>query len=194
MVAGTDSLRGTTGSGDLTGATANAPALAQTDGMGGAIDRDRRVEAGREDVIPVIEERLRVGKREVAHGAVRVRSYVVETPVEEQVRLREESVRVERRPVDRPTSGLTDDAFRERTIDVRATGEEAFVSKEARVVEEVTVHKNVSERTETVRDTTRRTEVEVDDGSASASGAGTLSPALGTKAGPGTATPGSPKV
>ena len=67
--------------------------------VGPAIATDRNLEtaAGREDVIPVIQERLRVGKREVAQGAVRVRSYVVETPAEEQVQLRQESVRVERR-------------------------------------------------------------------------------------------------
>ena len=118
----------------------------------------------------MIEERLRVGKREVAQGAVRVRSYVVETPAEEQVQLRQESVRVERRPVDRPASELPADAFRERTIEVQAMGEEAVVGKEARVVEEVALHKDVGERTETVRDTTRRTEVKVDDDRANAPG------------------------
>ena len=35
--------------------------------------------------IPIVEERLVIGKREVERGGVRVRSYVVETPVEEQV-------------------------------------------------------------------------------------------------------------
>jgi hypothetical protein len=42
---------------------------------------------------------------------VRVRSYVVETPVEEQVTLQQERVHVERRPVDRPV-GPGDDVFR----------------------------------------------------------------------------------
>ena len=37
-----------------------------------------------EHVIPVVEERLRIGKRDVSHGRVRIRAYVVETPVEEQ--------------------------------------------------------------------------------------------------------------
>ncbi len=142
LVAGTDSLRSTSG--------------------------NLATEAGGESVIPVVEERLRVGKREVAQGAVRVRSYVVETPAEEQVQLRQESVRVERRSVDRPASDVPADAFRERTIEVQAMGEEAVVGKEARVVEEVALHKDVGERTETVRDTTRRTEVKVDDDRANA--------------------------
>ena len=114
-----------------------------------------------EDTIQVIEERLRVGKREVAAGAVRVRSYIVERPVEEQVRLREEHVTVDRHPVDRAAGT---GAFQERTIEARAMSEEAVVTKEARVVEEIALRKEATERTETVRDTVRHTEVEVEDG------------------------------
>jgi uncharacterized protein (TIGR02271 family) len=118
-----------------------------------------------EQVIPVYEEQLRVGKREVGRGSVRVRSYVLEEPVEEQVHLREERVHVERRPVDRPAdiAAGTAEPFRERTIEVTATAEEAVVAKEARVKEEIVVSKDAEERTETVSDTVRRTEVEIDD-------------------------------
>ena len=116
-----------------------------------------------EEVIPVAEERLHVGKREVDHGRVRVRSYVVETPVSEQVSLREERVAVERRPVDRGI-GSTEDAFRERTIEMEERSEEAVVSKEARVKEELVVKKEVEQHTETVSDTVRSTKVEVEDG------------------------------
>ena len=128
--------------------------------------------AGRaqEEVIPVYEEQLRVGKREVGRGSVRVRSYVVEQPVQEQVHLREERVHVERRPVDRPADIAAGAAepFRERTIEVTATAEEAVVAKEARVKEEIVVGKDTEERTETVSDTVRRTEVEIDDERATA--------------------------
>jgi uncharacterized protein (TIGR02271 family) len=117
---------------------------------------------GEEERIPVVEERLSVGKRETAHGRVRVRSYVVETLVQEQVALREEHVSIERRPVDRPVAA-GDDAFRERTVEATESAEEAVVSKEARITEEVVVRKQAEERTETVSDTVRRTEVEVED-------------------------------
>ena len=117
---------------------------------------------GGEERIPIAEERLNVSKRETAHGRVRIRSYVVETPVQEQVALREEHVNVERRPVDRAVAA-GDDAFRERTIEATESGEEAVVSKEARVTGEVVVRKQAEERTETVSDTVRRTEVEVED-------------------------------
>jgi uncharacterized protein (TIGR02271 family) len=124
--------------------------------------RSTEVTGAREEVVPVTEESLKVGKREVSHGRVRVRSYVVETPVNEQVNLREEHVRVERRPVDRPATGA-DNLFRERTIEAEERAEEAVVAKEARVKEELVVKKDVGQRTETVSDKVRRTEVEVED-------------------------------
>jgi uncharacterized protein (TIGR02271 family) len=114
-----------------------------------------------EEVIPVVEEQLVVGKREVDRGGVRVRSYVTETPVHEQIRLRNERVNVERRPVDREVAA-GDDAFRERTIDMTATGEEAVVGKTSHVVEEVVVSKTADERVEQIDDTVRRTDVEVE--------------------------------
>jgi len=121
--------------------------------------------SGRDEVIPVVEEELNVGKREVGHGRVRIQSRVVERPVEEQVNLREERVHVERRPVSgtAQAGSLGSDAFQERTIEVEERGQEAVVSKEARVTEELVIRKDVEERTETVSDTVRRTEVEVED-------------------------------
>ena len=86
-------------------------------------------------MIPIVEERILVGKRDVERGRVRVRSYVVETPVTEQVTLREEHVDVQRRVVDRPLTDA-DEAFRERVIDATEHAEEAVIAKEARVTEE----------------------------------------------------------
>lgn len=117
--------------------------------------------AGQEkEVIPVVQEELHVGKREVGTGGIRIHARTTERPVREQVNLREERVNVERRPTDRPvTAG--DEAFRERAVEVTARSEEAVVAKNARVVEEVVVNKDVAERTETVEDTVRRTDVDV---------------------------------
>ena len=111
--------------------------------------------------IEVVQEDVRIGKRDVSHGRVRVRSYVVEDQVSEDVSLRSEHVDVERRPVDRAVSGT--DAFRDRTIEAEETAEEAVVSKEARVVEEIDLKKRADVDHETVTETVRHTEVEVDD-------------------------------
>jgi uncharacterized protein (TIGR02271 family) len=129
--------------------------------MGGA---SQRTTSG-DEVIPIAEEELHVGKRDVSHGRVRIRSYVVERPVSEQVSLREEHVEVERRPVSgtTQTGTISGDPFQERTIEVEERSEEAVVSKEARVVEEVVVRKEAEQRTETISDTVRRTEVDVED-------------------------------
>ena len=114
-----------------------------------------------EQSIPIVEQRLRVGKREVDRGGVRVRSYVVEEPVHEEVSLREEHVEVERRPARGTAADEAD--FRERTIELSERAEEAVVAKDAVVKEEVVVRKTAEERTESVDDTVRRTEVDIDD-------------------------------
>jgi uncharacterized protein (TIGR02271 family) len=117
-----------------------------------------------ETTIPVVEEELAVGKRAVKRGAVRVISTVVEKPVEEEVTLREETVRVDRRPVNRPaTEADFATASTTGAIEMTETREEAVVSKHARVIEEVVVGKETTERTETIRDTIRRTDVQVEE-------------------------------
>ena len=115
-----------------------------------------------EQVIPLAEERLRGGKREVERGGVKVRSYVVETPVHDQVSPRGEHVSVERRPVDRPV-GAGDDAFKDRNIEMTETAEEAVIAKDAVVREELVVRKESGERNQEIDEKVRRTEVEVND-------------------------------
>src|SRR5215204_3287571 len=92
---------------------------AATTGSAGA--RNAATAAQGEEAIPIVEENLRVGKRQVEGGRVRIRSYVVETPVEEQVSLRQEHVHVERRPVDRTAQANED--FRDRTIEASERSE-----------------------------------------------------------------------
>jgi uncharacterized protein (TIGR02271 family) len=128
-----------------------------------AKDTGRKTRSERTESVPVIEEELEVEKRKVARGGVRLTSTVHEQPVEETVRLREEHVETERRPVDRRLSeDEADAAFQDRTIEMNETTEELEVSKEARVVEEVALTKTVQEHEEQVKDTVRRTEVEVE--------------------------------
>lgn len=112
--------------------------------------------------IPVVEEQLRVGKREVQRGGVRVYQRVSEKPVQESVELREEHVDVQRHAVDQPATEADMAAFKEGSIEVREMAEEPVVSKTARVVEEVVVGKDTTQRTEQVNDTVRRTDVEVE--------------------------------
>jgi uncharacterized protein (TIGR02271 family) len=148
-----------------TGAGAPTASTTAATGASGLTDRAESTSNRADEVIPVAEEELHVGKREVNKGRVRLHSRVVERPVSEQVTLREEHVQVERRPVSGTTQAgtLGGDPFQERTIEVEERGEEAVVSKEARVVEEVVVRKEADQRTETISDTVRKTEVDVED-------------------------------
>lgn len=118
--------------------------------------------AGDKGSIQVVEEELQIGKRAVRRGGVRVYSHVVTEPVEQQVGLRDERVTVERRKVNREISPAEVSALQDQTIEVTEMTEEPVIAKRARVREEVVVGKEATERTETVRDDVRRTEVEVE--------------------------------
>lgn len=131
---------------------------------------------GDAESIKVAEERLRVGKRDVNNGRVRVRSYVIEEPVSEEVTLRQERVDIERRTVDLP-AGDADALFQERTIEVEEHAEEAVIAKDVRVTEEILVNKDITERTQEITDTVRKTKVEVED---ERSAATTLATGTGT--------------
>ena len=137
------------------GNTTGAPDLTDTR------DVDNLKEESR--TIPVIEENLQVGKRVVETGGVRLHSRIIEKPVEETIRLREEHVRVNRNRVDRPVTGDELDNLREETVEVRERAEVPVVNKEATVVEEVSVDKTVDHREETIRDNVRKQDVEVED-------------------------------
>jgi uncharacterized protein (TIGR02271 family) len=122
----------------------------------------RTLNANETATIPIVEEDIAVGKREVQRGGARVHTYVEQRPIQEQVNLREEHVTVDRRPVNRPVTSADWAAFRAGDIEVTETAEVPVVQKTARVVEEVTVGKEATQHTETVSDTVRRTGVDVE--------------------------------
>jgi len=123
-------------------------------------DLSKERDLNKQITVPIIEEQLQVGKHEVQRGGARIHTFVTERPVEENVTLREEHVTVSRHAVDR---AATDADFKNQDITMTETNEEAVVGKTSRVVEEVVVGKTATDRTETVHDTVRRTDVEVDD-------------------------------
>lgn len=113
--------------------------------------------------IPIIEEELQVGKRVVETGGARLRSRIIERPVEESINLREEHVHIERTPVNRPATAADLNAFQEGEIEITEHAEVPVISKEARVVEEISLEKEVEVRDETIQDTVRRTDVQIED-------------------------------
>ena len=132
-----------------------------------AYNQDYHADAqyGEDEQIDLVEERLRVGKRERDAGSVKVRSYVVEKPVETDVTLREEKVKLERHPANRVLSKEeAAAAFGAvgKTVEVHARSEEAVIDKEAVLKETIDVEKVATEKTKHIVDTIRETEVEVD--------------------------------
>ncbi len=133
------------------------------DAASGVADRATDAVRGQGDTIKIIEENMEVGKREVETGGVRVRSRIVERPVEEHLRLREEHVWVERNPVNRPATDADLASFKEGSIEITEHAEVPVVNKEARVVEEINIGKEVDERDELVKGTVRKTDVDIEN-------------------------------
>ena len=168
-------------SGVANSAVTGTSAYTGSDVTGADIDvtnRDLSANTNTDQTIKVIQENLEVGKREVQTGGVRVRSRIVERPVEESLRLREERVTVQRTPVNRPATEADLNAFKEGQIELTEHAEVPVVSKTANVVEEISVGKEVNERVETVRDTVRNTEVDVEN--VGTTGTTTTDPAVTT--------------
>jgi stress response protein YsnF len=113
-----------------------------------------------ERTIPIYKEELRVGKREVERGGISLTTHVTERPYSERIVLREEHVDVERREANRLLRPDESD-FRETQIEMTEFGEEAVGAKQTRLVEEIVIHKHVSDRTETVGDNLRSTEIDI---------------------------------
>jgi hypothetical protein len=118
-----------------------------------------------EEHIPVVEEELRVGKRTMVRGGARVHAFMEEVPVVETIELLEEQTTIERRPVNRRLSEeeiVASGLLQDRVIEVAEMREEAVVTKEAFVREELVVKKTVEKRIEQINDTVRRTAVEME--------------------------------
>ncbi|MDT0691005.1 PRC and DUF2382 domain-containing protein [Salegentibacter sp. F188] len=116
----------------------------------------------RDEKVDVIEEDVEVGKKEVQTGGAKVSSRIVERPVEERIKLKEEDVKVKRNPVDRPADSADLKGKQGKTITETETKEVPVVNKEARVVEEVSLEKDVNKKEEVIEDTVKETKVDVD--------------------------------
>lgn len=148
---------------DVKAAVTGDRALGATTAMSTGASAARTDVGTTNETIPVVEEQLRVSKREENRGRVRIHAHMVETPVQEEVTLHSEKVTIDRRPVDRPLTGADDVMFKDRTIEATEHTEVPVVSKEARVKEEIAIRKDVEHRIETVSDKVRHTEVVVED-------------------------------
>lgn len=113
------------------------------------------------DILRLAEEQVEVGKRLVSEGSTRVRRYTVTDSVSEDISLHEQHADIFRRSVNEPAlAGEVD--WSEKTVEVAETHEQPEINKTTHVKEEVVVRTAGSDRTETINDTVRRQEVDID--------------------------------
>jgi uncharacterized protein (TIGR02271 family) len=115
-----------------------------------------------QNVIEVIEEEMQVGKEAVEVGRMRIYNVVTEHEETVDVTLRDETIRVQRRPVSRKVAA-NPDLFKPRSFEMVEMDEIAKVAKTAVVVEEVYLGKEVDERVEIIKETLRRQDVEIEE-------------------------------
>lgn len=129
-------------------------------------DLDRNTGGTEEERLRLHEERLHVNKDRVQTGEVNVGKHVVESEQSIDVPVEREEVYVERRPVNEELSGGAEaTAYQEGdTIHIPLTEERVEVSKTDVVSEEIVVGKKKVQDTETVRETVRKEEADIDEG------------------------------
>lgn len=120
-----------------------------------------RAERGEAVRVPISEEQVKVGKREVEQGGVNIRKEVRTETVNTPIDLKREELVVER--TDKTGGTVPGDAFREGEIRIPLKKEEAVIQKEAKVVGEVRVGKKEYTERQNVTETVRKEDVKVDE-------------------------------
>jgi len=112
--------------------------------------------------VPVIEEQLRAGVREVEGGTARITKNVTSEQQSIDVPVQREEVYITERAVNRPATQADMDMM-DREIEVPLREQEVVTSKQAVVTGEVEIRKETTTDTQRVTDTVRREEVHIDD-------------------------------
>ncbi len=127
---------------------------AGTAGAGG------REQQGRETVVALHEEEVKVGKRSVEAGGIRLRKVVRKETVQQPVELEREEIQVERVPAS--GAQVSERAFEGEDIYIPLRREEPVVQKETRVREEVRARKTTETERQTVSGEVRKEDVEIE--------------------------------
>ncbi len=113
--------------------------------------------------VPVVEEQLKAGVREVEGGMARVTKTVREEEQTIDVPVQREEVHVTQRDVNRPATAEELNMM-DRDIEIPLREQEVVTQKQAIVTGEVNIRKETITDTQRVTDTVRREEVHVDEG------------------------------
>ena len=114
------------------------------------------------NTLELLEERLTVNKDRIVAGLVKVGKHVVTEERNVDVDLEEEHANIERTNVNRPTERRIGDVDGNQTIEIELEAERAHVNKETFVTEEVNIGKTTERHTETIVETIKREELDID--------------------------------
>jgi|SRR5579862_2913302 len=110
--------------------------------------------------IQLSEEQVRVGKREVSAGGIRLRKVIRTETVQQPVELKREEIVVERVPAS--GSQPAKSSFEAQDVFIALRREEPVVQKDARVKEEVRVSKQTQTEERQVSESVRKEDVEIE--------------------------------
>lgn len=126
----------------------------------------RAIEGEEEVRMPLREEELKVGKRQVTTGGIRLRKIVRTEVVQQPVELQREEIEVEHVPASELTEREHEPAgkaFEGEEIFIPLRREEAVVEKEAHTREEVRARKTRETERQTVSGEVRKEEAQIED-------------------------------
>ena len=146
------------------GLPAGGAGTARTDDARGTVGHDTSGPTT-DNAMTRSEEELRIGTTEREAGRARLRKYVVEENVTQTVPVRREEVRVEREPITDANVGSAMDgpAISEEEHEVVLHEEEVVADKRAVPKERVRLDKETYVEDQTVTDTVRKEQIDVDD-------------------------------
>jgi len=166
-----------------------APQPAATGGTGAATAQttgaatsqtETTMAAGQEQVIiPLYQENVKVGKREVDAGGVRIRKHVTTEPLNQDLELRQETLSIDRLPADQggaatttgqgaattaaaPQEGQLGQPFQEGEITIRLQKEEPVVERSMTQSGKIVAQKRSTTQQTTVKENVRKEQVDIE--------------------------------
>lgn len=107
-------------------------------------------------LLQLLDEEISIEKRRVRSGGVHVETHLVAEPFEEEVRLRDERVTIDRMKVDRDvTAAEVERFFHDENLEISARAELPVVEKTARITEEVVLKRRADDHDEQIHETVR---------------------------------------
>jgi stress response protein YsnF len=121
----------------------------------------QNVTEGKETVIPLYQESVRTGTREVDAGTVRLRKIVKTETVNQPVQVRREVVTIDREPASGNVQSGSGEAFKDQEVVIHLKKEEPVVETEVTQTGQIVARKRMESQQENVQRQIRKDEIDV---------------------------------